>query len=136
MSSRRTSAEDASVNLTPMIDVVFLLVIFFMVGSKFSEAENRVDVDLPASEMRSITRAPDERIVAVNANGDVSLDGMPLSDRQLTETLRQQFAAYPGLRVAVHGDGDVLHQQMMDVYQAVRGSGVQQISLSARRISR
>ncbi len=134
--SARHNAEDASINLTPMIDVVFLLVIFFMVGSKFSEAENRVEVDLPAAEMRAIARVPDERVVAVNASGEMTLDGTPLSVRQLTETLRQQHADYPGLQVAVRGDGDVLHQQMMDVFQAVRSSGVQQVSVSARRTQR
>ena len=53
MSVRRQRSEDATINLTPMIDVVFLLVIFFMVGSKFSEAESRIKVNVPSvGEMR------------------------------------------------------------------------------------
>ncbi len=136
MSRRRENAEDATINLTPMIDVVFLLVIFFMVGSKFSEAENRVDVDLPAADLRAMTRVPDERVVAVDARGGVTLDGQPIRGEQLTETLRQQHAAYPGLRVSVRGDGDVPHKQMMEVYRAVRVSGVGQISLASRRVTR
>ncbi len=47
MAIRRPRTEDATINLTPMIDVVFLLVIFFMVGSKFSEAESRIKVNVP-----------------------------------------------------------------------------------------
>lgn len=136
MPRRRENAEDATINLTPMIDVVFLLVIFFMVGSKFSEAENRVDVDLPAADLRAITRIPDERVVAVDAQGEVTLDGQPVSGEQLTETLRQQHAAYPGLRVSVRGDSDVRHEQMMEVFRAVRVSGVGQIALSSRRVTR
>lgn len=135
MSLRRQPTEDASVNLTPMIDIVFLLVIFFMVGSKFSESENRVAVDLPAADMRPIARVPDERVVAVNAAGELTLDGQPVSPDRLSDELRQQVAGYPGLRVAVRGDGDVLHRQMMEVFQAVRRSGVQQINVSSRRVS-
>ncbi len=76
MSVRRQRSEDATINLTPMIDVVFLLVIFFMVGSKFSEAESRIKVNVPSvGEMRSMTRAPDERIVAIGLDGSITLDG-------------------------------------------------------------
>ena len=70
MSNRRVKAEDVTINLTPMIDVVFLLVIFFMVGSKFSEAESRINVQVPSvGEMRSLSRTPDERVVEVTADG-------------------------------------------------------------------
>ena len=66
MSRRRSITEDASINLTPMIDVVFLLVIFFMVGSHFGDAEGRIDVSVPGvGELNSMTRVPDERLVEV-----------------------------------------------------------------------
>ena len=137
MSIRRQSSEEATINLTPMIDVVFLLVIFFMVGSKFSEAESRIKVNLPAvGEMRSMARAPDVRVVSVDRLGQIALDGTPLTGPQLTAQLRDQFTNYPGLRVALRGDADGSYQQTMEVLDAIRASGVQQIALSRQGMRR
>jgi biopolymer transport protein ExbD len=130
---RNRAAEEITINLTPMIDVVFLLVIFFMVGSKFSDAESRIKVNVPSvGEMRSITRVPDERIVAIEADGSVTLDGAAMSLSQLTETLRNQHANYPALKVAVRGDANGSLQQAVEVMHAVRSSGVDQIGISTR----
>ncbi len=137
MSARHKRSEDATINLTPMIDVVFLLVIFFMVGSKFSEAESRIKVNVPtAGDMRSIARVPDERVVAISSDGVLSLDGNPVTLGQLTESLRQQHEVYPALRVAVRGEARGTLQQTVEVLQAVRRSGVEQIGLSTRRMIR
>jgi len=137
MSIRREKTEEATINLTPMIDVVFLLVIFFMVGSKFSEAESRINVNVPSvGELRSITRAPDERIVVVDNNGSVTLDNSVVTIDQLTQTLSEQHASYPSLRVAVRGDGASSFQKVAEVLHAVRSSGVEQVGLSAKSAHR
>ena len=120
-----------------MIDVVFLLVIFFMVGSKFSEAESRIAVNVPTvGEMRSITRGPDERTVAIRLDGTVSLDGQTVTLSQLTSILREQHASYPALKVAVRGEADGSLQQTVEVLHAVRSSGVDQIGISTQRMRR
>ena len=120
-----------------MIDVVFLLVIFFMVGSKFSEAESRIEVNVPSvGEMRSITRVPDERIVAILLDGSITLDGTPVTLSQVTEALRAQHANYPGLKVAVRGEASGTLQQTVEVLHAVRSSGVDQIGISTKRMRR
>ena len=137
MPSRHQRSEDATINLTPMIDVVFLLVIFFMVGSKFSEAESRITVNVPTvGEMRSITRAPDERIVAIALDGSITLDGQPMTVSQLKSELQAQHQNYPGLRVAVRGEATGSLQQTVEVLHAVRSSGVDQIGISTQRMRR
>ncbi len=134
MPIRRQTSEEITINLTPMIDVVFLLVIFFMVGSKFSESESRIQVNVPSvAEMRSIARIPDERIVDIAADGSLTLDGGAVTASQLTMTLRDQHASYPALKVAVRGDSDVPFQRIAEVLQAVRSSGVEQMGIAARR---
>ncbi|MGI9473766.1 MAG: ExbD/TolR family protein [Rubripirellula sp.] len=137
MSVRRQKSEDVTINLTPMIDVVFLLVIFFMVGSKFSDAESRIKVNVPSvGEMQSITRAPDERIVAIEMDGSITLDGTPTTLAELSTALREQHANYPGLKVAVRGEATGSLQQTVEVLHAVRSSGVDQIGISTKRMRR
>ena len=137
MAIRRPKTEEATINLTPMIDVVFLLVIFFMVGSKFSEAESRIKVNVPmVGQMSSITRAPDELVVAVAVDGTITLGETPMTLSQLTETLRSQHANYPGLKVAVRGEAEGSLQQTVEVLHAVTRSGVDQVGISTKRMRR
>ncbi|MDA8698242.1 biopolymer transporter ExbD [Rhodopirellula sp.] len=137
MPSRRKTTDDASINLTPMIDVVFLLVIFFMVGSKFSDAESRIEVNVPnLSEMQAITRLPDERVVAISIDGTISLDDSTVTLAQLTERLRSERQNYPGLRVAVRGEATGSLQQTVEVLHAVRSSGVEKIGISTQGMKR
>ncbi|QDT11046.1 ExbD/TolR family protein [Planctomycetes bacterium K23_9] len=133
MSRRRENPEEATINLTPMIDVVFLLVIFFMVGSKFSEADSRMQVSVPSvGEMRSLTRVPDARVIEVSADGSVSLDRSPVTLEQLSITLSQQIENYPGLKVTVRADGANSFQKVAEVMQVVDSSGVQRMGIVAR----
>jgi biopolymer transport protein ExbD len=137
MSRRRRMAEDASINLTPMIDVVFLLVIFFMVGSHFGEAEGRIEVSVPGvGELRSMTRVPDERTVEVTGDGMITLDSQFVSEQQLAEQLRFAFNQYPDVKVAVRGDGQASFQRIAEVLQVIRSTGVKQMGIAARSTRR
>ena len=137
MPIRRKTTEDASINLTPMIDVVFLLVIFFMVGSEFSEAESRIEVNVPnISEMQAITRIPDERVVGISIEGMITLDDQVVTIQELTDRLRVDYANYPDLRVAVRGEASGSLQQTVEVLHAVRSSGVEKIGISTQRMQR
>jgi len=127
---RRSTPETATINLTPMIDVVFLLVIFFMVGSRFDDGESRVQVNVPgAGDMRSMARLPDERIVELTAIGTLTLDGASVSPEQLTSILKSQHANYPALTVAVRADENIPHGRVNEIYHHVRAAGVKQINV-------
>jgi biopolymer transport protein ExbD len=136
MSRRRENPEEATINLTPMIDVVFLLVIFFMVGSKFSEAESRMKVSVPSvGEMRSLSRVPDARVIEVTAQGEITLDRLPTTMAELSATLNEQVQNYPGLKVTVRADGTNSFQKVAEVMQVINSSGVQQMGIVARSSS-
>lgn len=137
MARRRRSREEPTINLTPMIDVVFLLVIFFMVGSHFGEAENRIDVSVPGvGELRSIARAPDEWLVEVGSDGRLTLDQQSVTVDQLAAQLRDAYQQYPQIRVAVRGDAEASFQQVAEVLQVIRGTGVQQMGIATRSVRR
>ena len=137
MSRRRQRTEDASVNLTPMIDVVFLLVIFFMVGSHFGEAQGRIDVNVPGvGDLRAMTRQPDERMVEVSGDGRVTLDNRPVSLDELSRQLRAMHQQYPDVRVAIRGEADASFQRVAEVLQVIRGTGIQQMGIAAKGMRR
>ncbi|MCC9643093.1 biopolymer transporter ExbD [Rhodopirellula sp. JC740] len=130
---RNRGTEDASINLTPMIDVVFLLVIFFMVSSKMDSGDSGVQVNVAAADMRSMARTPDQRVVEVRNDGTLLLDGTPMSSEQLTQTLKQQRDAYPGLQVSLKGDSDSALHRVVQVMRQIEQAGVRKIGVSERR---
>jgi len=118
--------EMPALNLTSMIDVVFLLLIFFMVAAKFSETQGQIGIKLPgAAGMQAMVAAPDQRNVNVGRDGQVQLDGQAINLPELTNRLRSMHAQYPGLVVGVNGDPDASYQTVMSAMVAVQSAGVE-----------
>ena len=79
-------SEDMSLNLAPMIDVVFLLLIFFMVATTFAEQEKELGLDLPAAESGDVPAdAVDEIVVNILADGTVRIGGQDYDSDALRE---------------------------------------------------
>lgn len=111
--------EQTSINLTPMIDIVFLLIIFFMVGTKFSELnEQERDISLTVpkvSEAKAMTAPPSHRIVNVYADGRIELDQQNVSLKELEHELARARKQYPKLGVVVRGDANTSYQNVASV---------------------
>lgn len=133
MAIRRRPAEDATLNLTPMIDVVFLLVIFFMVGARFSQNQGRIDVEVPGvGEVQPLVRGPDGRTVQLAPDGTLTLDGVVVSMEQLRAELQAAHTAYPALRVTVRADASESLEKFTQVLQLCRSSGVENLGIAVK----
>ena len=87
----------ASLNLTPLIDVVFLLLIFFLVATKFAEEERELDVLLPeASEAQPLTSKPREMFINIDDKGRYFVTGKILTLDQLYPILKAAWVNNPG----------------------------------------
>jgi biopolymer transport protein ExbD len=92
---KRTSAL-GSLSITPLIDVVFLLLIFFLVSSRFSEEERELDLNLPSvTEALPATAQPDELVVNVDEQGRYFIDGAFRQVEQVEQILRRAKANNP-----------------------------------------
>jgi biopolymer transport protein ExbD len=120
-------------NLTPMIDIVFLLIIFFMVGTKFVEMERKIEVQVPqVSKAASLAPAPEKRVINVYSDGQISLDREIVSLEQLTSQLAAARSQNEDLGVIVRGDAGGSFQNVASVLNAVRQAGVSQMGISVR----
>ena len=125
--------EEPNLILTPVIDIMFLLLIFFMVGTQFTEDERRFTIKLPTvSETLSVVSLPDPATVNVTTNGEVYLDGEAISLAELEQRLIAMRENYPGQAVLVRGDGAAEYQQIMDVLAATKRAGITAVSLAGR----
>ncbi|QEG38690.1 ExbD/TolR family protein [Roseimaritima ulvae] len=130
---RRRPAEEATLNLTPMIDVVFLLVIFFMVGAKFTDQESRIEVNVPGvGQLNPMVRGPDQRTVELAPSGQLSLDGRAVSMLELRGELEAAHASYPDLRVTVRADASESLSKFTEILHICRSSGVENLGIAVQ----
>ncbi|MCA9116118.1 MAG: biopolymer transporter ExbD [Planctomycetaceae bacterium] len=133
MPLKTESIEEPTLNLTPMIDIVFLLVIFFMVGARFSEMERQYDIQLPTvSDVQPLTSLPDDLTVNVRRNGEIWYSGQKQTLPELEAELQAARQNFPDQSVVIRGEGDGRYQHVMDVLAACRRAGIRAISLAHR----
>jgi biopolymer transport protein ExbD len=129
--------EQPTLNLTPMVDIVFLLVIFFMVGTKFAEAERNVDVKLPQVESSNAPTTPPKRhIVTVAEDGAVLWDGKAVTIQQLRGQLRQTRDEEGEVRVVLRADAESPYGNVARVLNACRDEGVDELGIPVRLANR
>lgn len=131
MPLRTESLEEPSLNLTPMIDIVFLLIIFFMVGTKFSEIEQQFDIETPrAVELAAMSSAPDPIVVNVTRAGRISIDNAEFTLEELKGRLQEAREKFAKQTVLIRGDGESIYQSVIDVMSVCHQAQVHKFSLA------
>jgi len=134
----KLNQDDApTLNLTPMIDIVFLLIIFFMVGTKFTEIEQQLELSVPQiSDGATEVLEPEQCVVAVFHNGTVALDDSMMSLAELETSLIERMHNGRELYVIIRGDAQGAFQNVADVLSACRRAGVSDLGISVRMATR
>lgn len=131
MPLRTEQVDDPQINLTPMIDVVLNLMIFFMVGTQFIEIERQYEIDLPTvTDAQPLTALPDELIVNVSKEGVIFLGADKVDANTLEERLRDARRRYAGQVVVIRGDGNGRYQEVMSILNICRRAGISNIQLA------
>jgi biopolymer transport protein ExbD len=128
--------EQPSLNMTPMIDIVFLLIIFFMVGTKFTEMEKKIDLTVPdVVDRGTLTAAPERRIVNVYRDGSITLDREEVTLEELTRRLAHARSQYSDLGVLVRADHQGEVGPLAKVLNACVQAGIRRTAISVRPVS-
>uniref|UniRef100_A0A7C2PB35 Biopolymer transporter ExbD n=1 Tax=Schlesneria paludicola TaxID=360056 RepID=A0A7C2PB35_9PLAN len=123
--------DEPTINLTSMLDVVMLLIIFFMIGTQFTEEERQYDIQLPSvADVTALTGQPDEIVVNVAADGQITVRTETKTLADVEAFLSEARQRFPGQAVVVRGDGRGQYQHVMDVMAAARRAGIRNLSLA------
>ncbi len=101
---RRSRADEVSFQITPMIDLTFLLLIFFMVTQRITEQQVMVPVDLPTSARAGDPSATEREIVNIDADGNYFIGDRPATEEELKAHLTEKFVNFPPLQIYVRAD--------------------------------
>jgi len=120
-----------AINLTPMIDIVFNLIIFFMVSTRFTEIERKVDLSVPqVGGTANLSEVQRGRTINIYRDGTVTLDSKPVSLTELRSLLATAHRQYEGLEVTIRGDGNALHQSVAAVMAVCQQAGISEIGVA------
>ena len=134
MNFKRKAKPEDSVNLTPLIDVVFLLLIFFMVSTTFTK-ETHLEIDLPEADGQQKALSEQQIEVVVDAQGNFTVNERVLVNKQL-DTLREAIARVSGgetdLPFIITGDSDANYQSIVSVMYVAGKMGFVNLSMTTR----
>lgn len=129
--ARRTKreAEEAAIDLTPMLDVVFIMLIFFIVTTSFAK-EAGIDVNRPkATKQQSKPSAT--IFVAIRANGEIWLDKRAVDVERVGATIEKLLAESPTDTVIIQADKEAKHGVVVSVMDQIKIAGIDKISIAA-----
>ncbi len=130
----KRSSVASTLSLTPLIDVVFLLLIFFLVTSEFEEEERRLDIVLPtATSATPMTSKPREIVVDIDADGYVYLGGQRTDLVELQRLLQTAVASNPtNQTVVIRADHTTAFQPVVSVMDICNKTGVSDYSVTTQ----
>jgi len=134
---RQTAQQDPDINLTPLIDVVFLLLIFFMVSTTFTR-ESEITVDLPESTVSQTEREDEPLEIIIDAQGRYFVNQKPVINKKLETligALRKELEASGATALVINADAQTPHQFVITAMDAARHLGIEKLSLATREVA-
>ena len=124
MMIRRKSEDEVGFQLAPMIDMTFLLLVFFMVTTKISKEQIKVEIKLPIASNAVIPKDLSDRdIISIDSKGQYFIGQKPASKKQLTAYLKQRFKDFPPLRLYVRADARTPGKQIKELMAIAAEAG-------------
>jgi len=116
-----------SIEIMPLIDMVFLLLIFFLVATTFHQTEREMQIALPAaSSAGPISSALRELIINVDREGTIVVNGATMTPEDLRGLVRRAVDVNPDQKVTVRGDRGTAYANVVTVLDICKGSGIQE----------
>ncbi len=119
-------------NLTPLIDIVFLLLVFFMLTSHFVR-EEALNIDLPVADSGAAVEEQDQLEVVIDASGRILLRDHIVELEDLEATLREALASSRNKVVRIRGDQAVSLGQAVGLLDAARAAGAEGVDIVTER---
>jgi biopolymer transport protein ExbD len=134
LADRLQSEELPQINMTPMVDVVLCLLVFFMAATRLYDwDENEFTVKVPeVADAAPLTSAPDDLALTVLAPDKVALKDQTLNLAALTKVLVEARDRYADQGVLIRGDGKLAYQDLADVLSACNSAGIRNVKLPVR----
>mgnify|MGYP000706469747 FL=1 len=122
----------ADINITPMLDLAYVLLVIFIIMATASV--QGIKVNLPKASSTPSLSKPSTKAITVTADGTIYLDTYPVTLQELENLLRQYKAVDPNLPVVIKGDATVAYQQIIDILDLTARLEISQLGLVTKKL--
>ncbi|MDQ6981436.1 MAG: biopolymer transporter ExbD [Mariprofundus sp.] len=129
MNLRKKNRPEYLVDITPLIDVVFLMLIFFMVSTTFN-ASSSLKLDLPSSKAKAEQKKVEQVTVSINADGSFYVQDESVKDSDLRKRILNVTKGDPKMRVVLRADAETHHKRVVYVLDTLRGLGMSKVGIA------
>lgn len=129
--SKRRRRQNSDINITPMVDVMLVLLIVFMVVAPMMTVG--VPVDLPNKNANAITTQKEPITITVNKTGKLYLQNTKVNKKQLLGRMKAIFKVNPKVTIFIRGDNNVAYGDIMDVMADLSLIGFKKVSLITKQ---
>ena len=129
---RKKRSDDGNLDMTPLVDVVFLLIIFFMLSTTFIVLPG-IKIDLPKVSAQKIELEKTEIVLTVDDSGDLYFDQQPVDMEQMRLRLNAIASENPRTLVLLKGDRSAHYGPVIDVLNAIRTAGLNRIAIITQK---
>lgn len=126
---KKDDEEVGEIDLTPMLDVVFILLIFFIVTSVFI-TEAGIEVSKPEASTAE-PRTNELILIAVSPNGEIWIDGERIERRAIRSRFELRLAEEPNSSVVIQGDRAASNEEILAILRAAREANIENVSISS-----
>ncbi len=127
--NQNNGSADSDINLTPMLDVVFIMLIFFVVTTSFIK-ESGVEVNRPSAETAE-RQEQANILIAIRPNGEIWIDGRAIDVRAVRANIERLRAEFPEGQVVIQGDRAAQIGLLVRVMDQVRLAGITNVAIAA-----
>ncbi len=125
--------EGISINITPLIDILFILLLFFILTSTFDlESEKAIDITLPETETEQVVETPDIFRITVDSGSRIFLDSNEITVEQLLSSAERKQKTGNEFITVISADEKASHGVVMKILDSLRLSGITNINIQVR----
>jgi len=130
--SQHSDEQELDINITPLIDIIFLLLIFFMLTTTFDNKQ-KISVNLPSASKKQQTQTKDKATeITITSDSTIYVESKKLKLKELEELLKKTVSNNSESAVIVRADGEVKHAKIVEILDLAKRQKIKSISIAVK----
>ena len=131
MNFKKKKSPEINLEITPLVDVIFLLLIFFVLSTQFIDLKS-MSIDLPSIDKKTMSNLPENRVkIEISKEGDVLINNIILDTFSLKSLNKELRSISPEIKTAIiSADSDAKYQYLVTIMESLNRNGFENIQIS------